>query len=256
MARKHKARHGYRGDVESLKMSLILNGKAQEEGPKRKKWSIHDLRSIKPLTPTQEDMFHAFFDGKHICAHGSAGTGKTFLALYLALSELLDRREQQKIIIVRSAVSTREVGHLPGSLEEKMSEYERPYREIVADLMGRAATYDDMKSAGLIEFMATSYIRGITWDNVILVVDEGENMNFHEIDSIMTRLGKNSRVIFTGDVPQTDLLRRSNDTTGMPRFLKVIKNMNDFASIEFNRHDIVRSSFVKSWIIASEDTPN
>lgn len=256
MARKKKARRGIRGDIESLEMSLILNGKAMEEDRQRKKWSIHDLNPIKPLTPMQEDLFHAFFNGKNICAHGSAGTGKTFLALYLALSEVLEKRNQTHIIIVRSAVETRKVGHLPGTLEEKMAEYERPYRDIVAELVGRASTYDDMKQAGVIQFMSTSFIRGLTWDNAFVIVDECENMNFHEIDSVMTRMGKNSRVIVAGDIIQTDLLMRSNDITGMPRFLKVVEKMSSFATVEFTRNDIVRGDFVKSWIEASEDTPD
>jgi len=251
----HKAQSKLREQVQFLSEMNHHNTLAMEEGPIKKKWSIHDLKHIMPLTEMQEEMFHAFYNGNDICAHGSAGTGKTFLALYLALAELLEKRDQHRIIIVRSAVSTRDIGHLPGTIEEKMSEYERPYREIVAELIGRSSTYDDMKQAGLIEFMSTSYVRGLTWDNAIVIVDEAENMTFHEIDSVMTRLGKNSRVIVTGDIPQTDLVKRSNDATGLPRAVKVIKNMKSFVEILFTRHDIVRGEFVKAWITAAEDTP-
>ena len=232
---------------------MELNIHAMNEGPRKKHWSIHDLKAVQPLTSLQEDMFHAWYNDFNICAHGSAGTGKTFLALYLALTDVLEQNAQ-RIIIVRSAVPTREVGHLPGTLEEKVAAYEVPYRDILHELVGRASTYDNMKDAGLIEFMPTSFIRGLTWDNAIVVVDEGENMTFHEIYSIMTRLGDNSRVIFTGDLVQTDLDKKRNDVSGMAHFMDVIKNMSCFTSVKFTKHDIVRSGFVKSWIIATEET--
>lgn len=247
MGKKARRRNGRNADVE-----LLLNQQAIQEGPKRKKWSIHDLKSIKPLTPTQDEMFHAWFQGDNICAHGSAGTGKTFLALYLAFLEVLERKQQTKIILIRSAVPTREVGHLPGTLEEKTALYELPYHDICWELIGRKSTYQDMKDAGVIEFMTTSFIRGLTWDNAIVIVEEGENMTFHEIDSIMTRIGENSRVIFTGDLVQTDLDGRRNGVCGMKQFLDVVDNIEGFASIKFDTSDIVRSNFVKSWIIASQ----
>ena len=241
------------GKIEFLEKALLKNGHANREGPARKKWTTHDLANIKPLTPTQEEMFHAFFNNQHICAYGSAGTGKTFLALYLALTTILRRpQEQSKIIIVRSVVPTREVGHLPGTLEEKLIPYEIPYRDILNELVGRYSTYDDMKNAGLIEFMTTSFIRGLTWEDAIVIVDEGQNMSFHEINSIMTRLGDNSRVIFTGDLRQSDLTRKY-DSSGMDRFLKVTRDMKEFDQIRFTLHDIVRSDFVKSWITATEN---
>ena len=235
---------------------MELNIHAMNEGPRKKHWSIHDLKAIQPLTPMQEDMFHAWYeDDLNVCAHGSAGTGKTFLALFLAMSDVLERN-CQKVIIVRSAVPTREIGHLPGTAEEKMAVYEQPYRDILHELFGRASTYDDMKDAGLVEFMPTSFIRGLTWDNAIVLVDEGENMTFHEIDSVMTRLGENSRVIFTGDMIQTDLDKRKNDVSGMLDFMNVIKEMSCFEDIRFTVEDVVRGPFVKSWIRASERALN
>lgn len=214
---------------------------------------MHDLKTIKPLTPTQEDMFHAWFNGNNICAHGSAGTGKTFLAFYLALTEVLNQR-QNRIILVRSAVPTRDVGFLPGTLEEKMMQYEIPYHDILHELIGRASTYQDMKDAGMIEFHSTSFLRGLTWDNAIIVVDEAENLTFHEIDNVMTRIGHNTRIIFTGDTKQTDLDgSKRQGAEGLTQAMKAFDNMNDFESIQFNVHDIVRSEIVKSWIIACED---
>lgn len=252
MARKKQKTTSYAlRENRRLEQLVANNFRAIQEGPKKKKWSSHDLKCIKPLTAAQGDLFHAFFQGNHICAYGSAGSGKTFLGMYLALNEVLQGNQQQ-IIIVRSAVTTRDLGFMPGDLNEKMALYEAPYKDICAELVGRASTYADMKEAGVISFMATSYIRGLTWDNAIILVEEGQNMSAHEINSIMTRVGQNTRVIFTGDLIQTDLRKNSRDVSGMAGFLNIIARMDGFEAVEFTVHDIVRSEFVKSWIIASE----
>lgn len=251
-----KARRNARNNdnVKFLSNALENNAKAHTEGPAKKKWSQHDIKTIQPQTSTQEDMFHAWMNGDNIVATGSAGTGKTFIAMYLALQEVIVQQEQSKIIIVRSAVPTREMGFMPGSLEEKSALYEVPYHNICAELVGRKTTYPDMKEAGIIEFVTTSFIRGLTWDNTVVIIDECENLTFHELDSIMTRIGHNSRVIFAGDITQTDLdgSKRMGES-GMVRFLRVIQEMKYFATIVFSKHDIVRSDFVKSWIMAKED---
>ena len=255
MARKRhqKSRSKLRREIEFLNEVHINNAKAMEEGPIKKKWTLHDLGSIRALTPAQEDIFHAWHNGNHVCAYGTAGTGKTFLAMYLAFQEILDRRfDANHIIIVRSNVATREVGHLPGTLEEKMALFEAPYRDICAELFDRSSTYDDMKASGLITFMPTSFVRGLTWNNAVIIVEEGQNLNFHEINSIMTRVGHNTRVIFTGDVPQSDLPHNGKDKSGMKQLLDVVKNIKDFEEVKFTKHDIVRSDFVKSWIVATE----
>lgn len=232
--------------------ALSRNALAISEGPSRKTWSKHDLRTIKPLTLLQDEMFHAFFNGDNICAHGSAGTGKTFIAIYLALTELLNPcSDIEQIILVRSVVPTREVGHLPGTLEEKTAIYELPYAEMFAEFLGHHNSYRDLKAAGKVQFCTTSFVRGLTWDNTIVIVDEGQNMTWHEINSIMTRLGQSSRIIFAGDLPQTDLAR-GREKTGMDKMLNVIKQMSDFTDIAFTVHDIVRSDFVKRWIMATE----
>lgn len=248
-ARNKRDKRAKRAELLLLKNDLD----ARSHGPHKKKWSKHDIRSIKPLTDNQHDMFRAYFQGSHICAHGSPGTGKTYLALFLALCDILDgNKPQNHLILVRSAVATRDVGFLPGTLEEKMALYEMPYRDIFADLFGRSTTYDDMKDQNLVRFMTTSFIRGLTWDNAIIVVDEGQNMTWHEINSVLTRVGINSRIIFTGDLAQTDLTKSPRDQSGMERFVRTVRNMAEFASIEFTKDDIVRSDFVRSWIIATE----
>lgn len=248
-----KRRNGRQAEIETLSLALVQNGRAMEEGNRRKHWSKHDIKPIQPLKPRQEDMFQAWYNDKNICAYGSVGTGKTFVALYLAINEILEKR-QQKIIIVRSAVPTREIGFVPGTLEEKVSLYERPYHDIMWELAGRFSTYQDMKDAGLIQFETTSFIRGVTWDNCIIIIDEAENMTYHEIDSVMGRAGENTRVIFIGDVKQTDLDgSRRNGSQGIEEAIKVYNNMEEFELVRFNKYDIVRGPLVKSWIIASEE---
>lgn len=243
-------------DIKFLQIQLENNGAAIEEHKrKKKKWSPHDLRNIKPLTPNQENMFYQYYQGDQVCAYGSAGTGKTFLALYLALCDVLNKSQtQNRLIIVRSAVATREIGYMPGTLEEKTSLYETPYHDILTELTEKPTAYEDMKRSGLIVFMTTSFIRGLTWDDAVIVIDEGQNMTWHEINSIMTRVGVNSRVIFTGDLVQTDLNKSSKDKCGMQRFLKTINKMGEFFTVQFSIDDIVRGDLVKSWIIASEKT--
>lgn len=217
----------------------------------KKTWSIHDLKPVHPITSTQRVLFDAFFEGKNIIASGTAGTGKTYLAFYLAFTELFESSDINSIIIIRSAVQTRNLGFTPGTLEEKMSVYESPYRDICSDLFkGRYSTYDNMKKEGIVKFMSTSYIRGATWPSTIVIVEEVENMNDHEINSVITRLGKNSKIIITGDYAQTDL--RGSDKTGINNLIRIANSMPSFKVVNFTRNDIVRSALVKEWIIAKE----
>lgn len=238
----------HRQQISEMNDMLNHNVMAQLEGPKRKKWSIHDLRSIQPMNDRQRDMFEAFYSNAHVCAYGSAGVGKTYLALFLAMKDIVDKRcEQKRLIIVRSTVQGRDQGHLPGTKEEKEAPFELPYKDIMHDLFGRASTYDDMKEAGLITFMSTSAIRGLTWDDSIIVVDEFQNMTWSEFDSIITRVGTSSRVIVCGDIHhQCDL--KKHEETGAQKAVKVMREMPAFSCIQFTKDDIVRSEFVKQWI--------
>jgi phosphate starvation-inducible protein PhoH len=210
------------------------------------------LKRIVPLTENQRKTFQAFQDGQHLMLHGMAGTGKTFISLALAIDSLMDGAgDQQKIIIIRSVVPTRDMGFLPGSHKEKMAVYEAPYYAISTELFGRSDAYEILKQKNAIEFISTSFIRGITLNNCIVIVDEINNMTFHELDSIITRIGSNCRLILCGDFRQSDLTKEQ-ERNGLKDFIKVVDKLNDFTYIEFIQQDIVRSKLVKEYIIARE----
>jgi phosphate starvation-inducible protein PhoH len=207
------------------------------------------LEEIEPLTKNQ---LTAFESDKHLVLHGVAGTGKTYISLYLAFDDLY-KRLYEKTIIVRSAVSTREMGFLPGSEKEKASVYEEPYKNICNELFGRGDAYEILKKSNMVHFMTTSFIRGVTLTKATIIVDECQNMSFHELDSIITRVGEGCRIIFCGDFKQTDFTKKSREESGLPDFLRILKAMYDFDMIDFTVTDIVRSGFVKKYIIAKED---
>lgn len=231
----------------------IMDGQSPK-GKRRKSLSLHDLQVIKPMTDAQSQMMESYFQGYSILATGSAGTGKTMVGLYLALNDLLNKNTDiDKIKIIRSVVPSRDIGFLPGDLEEKVEVYEMPYREQFTNLFGMPTSYDKFKSFGTVEFMSTSFLRGQTWDNTIVVVDEVQNLNFHEINTVMTRIGVNSKVLLLGDSNQTDLYKNKWDASGIELLEKVLKNNQFFDVVHFTKHDIVRSEFVKSWICGIEE---
>jgi phosphate starvation-inducible protein PhoH len=210
------------------------------------------LRNFDPLTENQRRTFEAFDLGKNLLLHGIAGTGKTFLSLYLSISEILNGSQNyNRVIIVRSAVPTRDMGFLPGNTKEKSKVYEAPYMAICSELFGRGDAYEVLKNKEMIEFISTSYVRGITLSNCIVIVDEVQNMTYHEIDSIITRVGDNCRIIFSGDFRQSDL-SREQERSGLGEFMTIIKTMKAFEFIEFEIEDIVRSRMVKEYIIAKD----
>lgn len=226
---------------------------ARAEGPKKRNWTEHDFKNLKPLNIRQSAMIESYFTGNHIIASGSAGTGKTYLALWLASQSVFGGDGQKQIVIVRSAVPSRDIGFLPGDEKEKLAPYEAVYRDSMHDLTGRASTYDDMVEEGFIKFMPTSFLRGLTWDNSIIIVDEVQNLTFEEIHTVMTRVGKGSRIIVCGDIAQNDFANNTKEESGFHKFVRVSNRMKGFDHIHYTKHDIVRSGFVKSWIIALED---
>lgn len=225
---------------------------ARVEGPRRKNWSTLDIRPLRPANEKQADAISNWVQGGNLALLGSTGTGKTALAVYLSATSMLRKDEDiDKIIIIRSAVQARDLGFLPGDLAEKLAAYEQPYVDAFATLFGRAATYNDMKEAGKITFLSTSFLRGVTFDNAVIIFDEAQNCTFNELNSTLSRIGHGSRVLILGDTRQCDLKNPSEN--GLAAFREIVKDINNFPVIEFDRHDIVRSGFVKSWIIASED---
>jgi phosphate starvation-inducible protein PhoH len=205
-----------------------------------------DLFEIEPLTRNQ---VKAFESSKNLVLHGVAGTGKTFISCYLGFDDMI-KGHHENLIIIRSAVPTRDIGFLPGSEKEKASVYEEPYKDIAIELFQRGDAYELLKTKGLVHFMTTSFIRGITLRNAVIIVDECQNMSFHELDSLITRVGENCRIIFCGDFRQSDLAPKES---GIGNFLKVLKATDAFDFVDFEINDIVRSGLVKEYIKAKTE---
>ena len=214
------------------------------------------LVDIEPITENQKILFNSYNEGKNIISYGAAGTGKTFVTLYNALKNVLDdSTPYEKIYIVRSLVATREIGFLPGDHEDKSDIYQVPYKHMVKYMFQMSSDadfemlYGNLKAQDTIKFWSTSFLRGTTLDRSIVIVDEFQNLNFHELDSIMTRVGEDSKIFFCGDASQTDL-QKTNEKNGIVDFMKIIRSMPSFDVIEFGIDDIVRSGIVKEYLIA------
>ena len=214
------------------------------------------LNKIEPITDNQKILFDNYKEGKNIFAYGAAGTGKTFVALYLALKDILDQHTPyNQLYIVRSLVSTREIGFLPGDHEDKADIYQIPYKNMVKYMFQMPSDadfemlYGNLKAQETIKFWSTSFIRGTTLDNSIIIVDEFQNLNFHELDSIITRVGENTKICFCGDASQTDLVK-TNDKNGIVDFMNILRKMPSFDIIEFGIDDIVRSGLVKEYLLS------
>jgi len=222
---------------------------------KGKRVRIDDLITVEPITDNQKVVFEKYKKGQNLFLTGAAGTGKTFVSLYLAMEDVLDPSTPYECVyIVRSAVPTREIGFLPGDEEDKTALFQVPYQNMVQFMFEQPnkddflILWDKLKSQGSVMFLTTSFLRGITLDNAIIIVDECQNLNFHELDTIMTRVGQDSKIIFSGDFFQSDL-QKNGDREGMQKFLKIIDSMEEFSAVEYNVGDIVRSGIVRSYLI-------
>ena len=233
------------------------NGMTPKQMKRKKPIDKSYMTNITPLTDNQTTAFEAYKEGKNLLLHGAAGTGKTFITLYLALQEVLDvKTPYDKIVIVRSLVPTREIGFLPGDHEDKSYLYQIPYKNMVRYMFSMPddnsfqMLYDNLRAQETIDFWSTSFIRGVTLDSAIVIVDEFSNLNFHELDSMITRIGEDSKIMFCGDITQTDLTREK-ETSGISDFIKIVENMKDvFTCVEFDINDIVRSGLVRSYLIS------
>lgn len=213
---------------------------------------LEQMGEFTPITDNQQIACDAWDDGDNLVLSGSAGTGKTFLALSLALEEVLDKEtEYDKVTIVRSIVPTRDIGFLPGSEEEKEEAYTIPYRGILTEIFDDKEAWMKLKQSNSIEFQSTSFIRGLTLTNTIIVVDEMQNLNFHELDSVITRVGENCKIIFCGDFHQSDF-RFQDEKEGLLKFMNILEQLKHFTMVNYDWKDIVRSGIVRDYIMTKE----
>ena len=222
---------------------------------KNKEISSSNLLKIKPITESQKTVFETWKKGQNQFLFGCAGTGKTFVSLYLAMQDVLNlQTKYEKVVLVRSLIPTREIGFLPGDEEDKAALYQVPYQNMVQFMFEQPneqafkMLYDRLKSQGSLYFLSTSFLRGLTFDNTIIIVDECQNLNFHELDTIITRVGQDSKIVFCGDFDQSDL-QKTNERNGLHDFLRILEEMEEFNCTEFTIGDIVRSGFVRSYLI-------
>lgn len=238
--------HFYESDLEFLS----LRKKNKKEARRKKEAAVNfSLLNVEPITDNQKKTFEAFASGKNLMLHGVAGTGKTFISMYLALDSTLAGRIDKPVVIIRSVVPTRDIGFLPGSMEEKIAVYEQPYEAMCSELFNQKNAYAELKKRGFVEFSTTSFLRGLTFHDNTIVVDECQNLSFAELDTVMTRVGTGCRIIFCGDFRQSDLYKH-NEREGLKKFMNVINRMNSFELVEFNKEDIVRSALVREYIEA------
>ena len=237
-----------------------INSEYQRQALKGKKPINSDhLLPIEPLTENQKKLFSAYEEGKHIVAYGTAGTGKTFITLYHAIKEVLDQfTPYEKVYVIRSLVATREIGFLHGDHDDKSNLYQIPYKNMVKYMFQMPSDaefemlYGNLKTQGTVSFWSTSFIRGTTFDNAILLIDEFQNLNYHELDSIITRVGDNCKIMFCGDGSQSDLVK-TNEKNGIVDFMKILEQMPSVDIVEFDADDIVRSGLCREYIIAKNE---
>ena len=222
---------------------------------KNKELNLNSMVTIKPITDTQKLVFETWKKGQNQFLFGAAGTGKTFISLYLALKDIFDLKTKfEKVVLVRSLIPTRDIGFLPGDEEDKSALYQVPYQNMVQFMFEMPneqafnSLYDKLKGQGSLYFLSTSFLRGLTFDNSIIIVDECQNLNFHELDTIITRVGQDSKIVFCGDFDQSDLVKH-NEKNGLHDFLRILEEMEEFNCSEFSIGDIVRSGFVRSYLI-------
>jgi len=231
-------------------------GLTTKQMKRKKPLSADYLVNIEPLNDNQKRLYDSYKKGKHLIAYGVAGTGKTFISLYNAINDVLsENTPYEHIYLVRSLVATREIGFLPGDHEDKADIYQIPYKNMVKYMFQMPSDadfemlYGNLKAQDTIKFWSTSFLRGTTLDNSIVIVDEFQNLNFHELDSIITRVGENTRIMFCGDASQSDLVK-VNDRNGIVDFMNILRKMPSFDIIEFGISDIVRSGLVKEYLTA------
>lgn len=254
-AKRQKTNFEDTSDNRATKSDRPVNSQVTSNALKLK---LDHLQTFEALTENQDQFFQLYKTGSYFMALlGSPGVGKTFLSLYRAIEDVMSKDTPYKqVVIVRSAVQVRDQGFMPGDINEKMEIYEAPYHDIFKTLFNRADAYDRLKEQGYVRFISTTALRGVTFDSSIVVVDECQSMTWHELSTVISRTGDRSKIIFVGDLKQNDLVKSHKDVSGLALFLDVARGMKEFDYIKFTPDDIVRSSLVKSWIIACEAHPS
>ena len=235
----------------------LRKAKRERKNKKPNNQTLHfSLDKIEPLTDNQKITFEYYNKDKHLLLIGSSGTGKSFISIYLSMKEILESKQYEKLIIIRSVVPSHDMGFLPGSIKEKIKIFESPYRQIFTELFKRDDAYDYLTAKKMVEFISTSFLRGITFNNCVIIIDEVQNLEWNELYAIITRIGKNTKVIFCGDYRQSDLKTSYRDDTrkdDILKFIDIIQHISQFKVIKFNHDDIIRSKLVKEFIIISEN---
>ncbi len=238
------------------KTSPTASAMSNKQMKRKKPINTGLMREVEPLTDSQKELYKCYENNQNIVAYGAAGTGKTFITLYNALKDVLsDKTPYEKIYLVRSLVATREIGFLPGDHEDKSYLYQIPYKNMVKYMFQLPTEadfemlYANLKAQGTISFWSTSFIRGTTFDKSIIIVDEFQNLNYHELDSIITRVGEDTKIMFCGDAAQSDLTKQ-NEKNGIMDFMKILRIMPSIDIIEFGVEDIVRSGLCKEYLVA------
>ncbi len=231
--------------------------KKQHPRAKTKLDQSFKLKKVVPMTETQQDVFDAYQEKFHLFLYGCAGTGKTYISLYLAIKEVLAYNSPyHKVVVVRSSVPSRNMGFLPGKVDEKMAVYETPYHAMLNNLFGRGDASVIARQKGFFDMVSTSFLRGVTLEDCIVIADEVQNYSFQELDTLATRLGNNAKLIMCGDIEQCDLIQSKYDQSGLPEFIKILEMMESVDFIEFLPEDIVRSGFVKEYITRKRELRN
>lgn len=255
-AARAKSATSKRASRVSVQEQFVTNQAALTQGPQiRKTFHVKDLVRVSPMTDHQHEVFDLWEQPGVECLvlKGCAGSGKTFQSLYLALKEVLATdTEYDKIVIIRSTAAVRSSGFLPGTLEEKLAPYEDPYSGILDELFPWKRSYEHLKLLKKIEFHSTEFLRGVTLDRCIVIVDESQNMTLAELKTIVTRKGPNCKLVFCGDTYQNDLIVKKNDQSGFEEFCAILAHMSEVGIVEFDVDDIVRSGFVRSFIIQAQ----